>query len=150
MDVRPLKAADRDAWLALREELWPDYTASQLDSDVDGFFAGSVKWGVFVAEVEGRLIGFIECSLRDSAPGCNSSPVAYVEGWYVQAPHRSSGIGRELMDRGEAWGRECGCTEMASDTTSDYPLSPAAHQALGFRETKVSIHYQKRLASSQE
>ena len=41
-------------------------------------------------------------------------------------------MGRALVEQAEAWARAEGCVEMAADTDSSYPLSPAAHAALGF------------------
>lgn len=39
---------------------------------------------VWVAEdASGRLLGFVELSLRPYAEGCASSPVPYIEAWYV-------------------------------------------------------------------
>lgn len=49
------------------------------------------------------------------------------------------------MEAGEQWARYKGCTEMASDTTSNYPLSPAAHRALGYQEVKRKFYYRKSL-----
>ena len=56
------------------------------------------------------------------------------------------GIGRALVAAAEAWARAQGCTEMASDTNLDYPLSPLAHARLGYQETSRRFHYRKDLA----
>ena len=39
--------------------------------------------GAFVAEVDGRFVGFLELDHRKYAEGCESSPVPFIEGWYV-------------------------------------------------------------------
>ena len=47
----------------------------------------------------------------------------------------------------EAWAMEQGCTEMASDTNTDYPLSPTAHDRLGYQEVGRDIFFRKVLVS---
>jgi aminoglycoside 6'-N-acetyltransferase I len=99
-----------------------------------------------VAEIApGRLCGLAEVSLHEEAEGCNSSPVGYIEGWFVDPSHRGRGIGRRLVEAGEAWARSCGCTEMASDTTSEFPESPFAHRALGYIDAGATFHFRKEL-----
>ena len=53
------------------------------------------------------------------------------------------GVGRALVERIEAWARAAGCREMASDTNPSYPISPAAHEALGYAE--VERYFRKEL-----
>src|SRR5438093_892257 len=70
---------------------------------------------VFVADGDSALAGFIELGLRSVAEGCSSSPVPYVEGWYVEAAARRRGIGGALMHAAESWCREQGYREFGSD-----------------------------------
>lgn len=39
--VRPLEPADRDAWLAMRRDLWPDADPAELAREVQRFLTGS-------------------------------------------------------------------------------------------------------------
>ena len=82
-------------------------------------------------------------SIHESAPGCESDRIGYIEAWYVDPDARGLGLGRALVERIEAWARAAGCREMASDTTPFYPLSPAAHAALGYEE--VERHFRKEI-----
>lgn len=81
-----------------------------------------------------RVLGFAEWSLRAYAEGCASDRVAYLEGWYVIPEARGRGVGAALVAGGEAWGREQGCTEAASDAELDNTVSINAHKALGFED----------------
>src|SRR5262249_44408301 len=45
---------------------------------------------------EGEPVGFAELSVRPFAEGCRTSPVAYLEGWYVAPGARRKGVGRRL------------------------------------------------------
>lgn len=101
---------------------------------------------VFVAErAAGCLGGFLEAGTRPYADGCDTSPVGYVEGWYVDPDLRRHGVGGLLVRAAEEWARSIGCREMASDTTLDNDTSIAAHEALGYREVERLIHFAKCL-----
>lgn len=83
--ARPVALGDRDEWLRLRLVLWPDSTADEVDDYFrHGGFRIFERSTVIVADNgDGRLAGFTEASVRPFAEGCMTSPVAYLEGWYV-------------------------------------------------------------------
>lgn len=145
--IRPVQPADKAEWLRLRAALWlHETTLADLENELETILADQDRQPVFVAEKPGGgLCGMIEASLHKNAPGAVSSPVGYLEGWYVDPDWRGKGIGRQLAMAAENWAREKGCREMASDTDSNYPLSPAVHVALGYEETLRVIHYLKKL-----
>jgi aminoglycoside 6'-N-acetyltransferase I len=102
---------------------------------------------LFVAERQGRVIGFIEVGLRSHADGCDGArPVGFIEGWFVAPAHRGRGVGHALMDAAEAWTREQGCVEIASDTWADNVASERAHTALGFEVVDRCVNFRKALA----
>ena len=140
MVIRPVEAGDRAEWLRLRLALWPDSSAEEEQGEVDTFLAGfplpTLMAAFVAARPEGGLCGLVEVSIRASAPGCQSDRVGYVEAWYVDGDVRGQGVGQALVERAEAWARAAGCREMASDTTPFYPISPAAHAALGYAEVE--------------
>lgn len=144
VETRAVAPADKPVWGEMRVRLWPSHDGDKLLAELDEVLANE-RYGVFVAVDGGRVVGFIECSLRETAIGCSTSPVGYVEGWYVAGDCRGDGVGRLLLDRGEEWARGYGVTEMASDTTSEYPLSPAAHRALGYEITREATYFRKDL-----
>mgnify|MGYP003374146318 FL=1 len=147
MVIRAVEAGDRGEWLRLRLALWPDSPPAKEGGEVDTFLAGyplPTLMAAFVAvRPEGGLCGLVEVSIHESAPGCESDRIGYVEAWYVDEDWRGRGLGRALVERIEAWARAAGCREMASDTTPFYPLSPAAHAALGYEE--VERHFRKEI-----
>ena len=96
-------------------------------------------------ERSGGLVGFVEVSLRAYAEGCTSTPVGYVEGWYVTPAVRRRGVGRALMAAGERWARAQGCRELASHTELHTVESQRAHAALRFAETERLVCYRKPL-----
>ena len=136
--IRPATAADTEAWLALRCALWPDGTAAEHRAEIEQYLAGAFPRGPWVAllaeDGDGRVVGLAEVSTRPCAEGCETTPVAYLEGWIVAEAVRRAGVGRALVDAAAAWGRERGCREFASDSEPENHVSAAAHQALGFED----------------
>ena len=135
--IRPLREADQDEWLRLRMALWPDHTAEEMRQEMAALLADSQQ-PVFVAErPDGGLCGLVEVAIHTQAPGCTTDRIGYLEGWYVDDDVRGQGVGKRLVEAAEDWARSVGCREMASDTTSDYATSPAAHTALGYQVAEI-------------
>ena len=147
MVIRAVEAGDRSEWLRLRLALWPDSSVVKEGEEVDTFLAGYPLPTLMAAFVgvrpEGGLCGLAEVSIHESAPGCETDRIGYVEAWYVDEDWRGRGLGRALVEHIEAWARAAGCGEMASDTNPSYPTSPAAHEALGYAE--VERYFRKEL-----
>jgi aminoglycoside 6'-N-acetyltransferase I len=143
--IRPLKHDDLAAWQAFRVALWPALTRDENKSESAAILADTDCWAVFVCEAEGRLRGFVEVSLRRYADGCASSPVGYVEGWYVDEQSRRAGVGRGLLAAAEDWARAKGCIEMASDALLDNVDSYRAHCRLGYAEVERQVIFRKSL-----
>ena len=153
MRIRAATVADVAAWSALRAALWPDADAAELQREAAAFFAGTQSGqpiaAVLLAEDgEGVPCGMIELSLRLYAEGCGTSPVPYVEGWYVAPDQRGRGIGRALAAAAEAWALAEGHAELASDALLENTASHKAHAALGFTEVERSVHFRKILKPS--
>lgn len=148
MTVHPVTTADRNRWVEMRHALWPDAVRDELGREADAYLRGEgfMLEAVFVAAAaDATLVGFAEISLRPYAEGCISSPVAYLEGWYVETSHRGCGVGRALVAAAEEWARGRGCREFASDALLDNTASAAAHAALGFEEVEQIRCFRKAL-----
>lgn len=148
MNIRPVTRADRDEWLRMRTALYPDSAPEEIDEWLDNADKGTLLVGVAVLVAErgdGRLAGVVEISLRSYAEGCVTTPVAFLEGWYVDPDVRRQGIGAKLVRAAEDWARERGLAEIASDTQIDNDVSLRAHLALGFEEVERQICFRKRL-----
>ena len=100
----------------------------------------------FVAEADGQVIGFAEVSLRsDYVSGCETSPVAFLEGIFVHPDWRRAGVGRALVTVCEQWGLSQGCRELGSDARLDNAASHRFHGHTGFEETGRVVYFRKLL-----
>jgi aminoglycoside 6'-N-acetyltransferase I len=143
--IRRATHEDKSDWLRMRQGLWPDAPIEYLEFDLDDRLADP-DYAVFVASNENwQLVAFIEVGLRDHGEGCETSPVGYIEAWYVDERIRGQKLGRELVSLAEGWAREKGCQEMASDTWLENEASIAAHLKLGYWEAERLVHFVKRL-----
>ncbi len=148
--VRLAARADVEAVARMFCALWPegalDEHRTEANAILSGAPIGTMPLVVFVAQVEGEVVGFVEIGLRSHADGCDPSrPVGFVEGWYVDPEHRRRGLGRALIRAAEEWSRSKGCREIASDTWIDSEPSQSAHQALGFEIVDRCVHFRKSL-----
>jgi len=143
--IRRATQEDKPAWLRMRQGLWPVAPIEYLDFDMDDLL-GDPDYAVFVASgADGEVEAFIEAGLRDYGEGCETSPVGYIEAWYVDEHIRGQKLGKELVYVAEQWAREKGAAEMASDTWLENETSIAAHLKLGYEEAERLVHFVKRL-----
>jgi aminoglycoside 6'-N-acetyltransferase I len=145
MIVRRIRREDFTGWLRMRLELWPDHDVEEIRTEMEEILVDPNQ-PVFVAErPDGSLGGFLEASVHNDTYGCDTKPVGYIEGWYVDADLRRQGIGGLLTAAAEAWAVEQGFKEMASDCEIENQVSRQAHFALGYEEVERLIHFRKFL-----
>jgi aminoglycoside 6'-N-acetyltransferase I len=143
--IRRATDEDKWEWLRMRQGLWPEAPVEYLTFDLDERLVDP-DYAVFVASnTDGQLVAFVEVGLRDHGEGCETSPVGYIEAWFVGEYVRGQKLGRELIHAAEEWARGKGCAEMASDTWLENEASIAAHLKLGYWEVERLVHFVKRL-----
>lgn len=146
MKVREAVSEDRPEWARMRKALWPGSDDDHEHETSDHFAGRGVKMTVLVAEADdGALVGFLELGERSHAPGCESSPVPFIEGWYLDPAARGKGIGKALVRAAEEHARAAGFTEIASDVEIGNEDSIAAHVALGYEETDRVVSFRRSL-----
>jgi aminoglycoside 6'-N-acetyltransferase I len=144
--IRKLGEPDFDEWARMRIALWPHLDAEECLIEMRRMLADPDRVVIFVSEHSvGRLQGFIEAGFRDVAQDCTTSPVGYIEGWFVDPEARRAGVGRALVEAAENWARAKGCQEMASDTHVANTLSQQAHRRLGYEPGPPIIPFRKSL-----
>ena len=98
-----MTVADIEVWAAMRAALWPEETAEQHEAGIGDVLRDGQYWG-FIAEMpDARAVGFAEVSIRRYANGCESQPVPFLEGIWVELQFRRQGIGARLLRHVEAF-----------------------------------------------
>jgi aminoglycoside 6'-N-acetyltransferase I len=143
--IRQIVEADRADWVRLRDALWPGSLADHERETRRYFDAIGDSPVIFVAEADGHVVGFLEMDYRNYAPGCSSSPVPFIEGWYVEPAMQGRGIGRALIEAAEAHARATGYIEIASDADVQNAEGIGAHSALGYDEVERVVCFRKTL-----
>jgi len=143
--IRRAQPEDKPEWFRMRLLLWPDHTEPEMLAEMDEILSNEEQPVFVAARASGGLGGFLEGGIRKYADGCDTSPVGYIEGWYVDEDLRQKGIGSRLVEAMEDWARARGLTEMGSDTWLDNETSIAAHKRLGYVEMERLVHFAKKL-----
>ncbi len=144
--VRPLEEKDISEWFRLRKLLWDESTDDEHKREMLDIYENKETQLILVAEIsDGKLVGFLEGSIRPFVEDCHTDHVGYLEGWFVESEYRKHGIGRKLVKAAESWARGKGCEEMASDSEIGNNLSLVAHLNLGYVETSRLVHLRKDL-----
>lgn len=150
MKIAPARLEDATDWAAMREALWPN--GGDRGTHAEDITRLLVDPGdtlnLIARHEDGAALGFAEASLRrDYVNGCDSSPVAFLEGIYVAPTARKQGVARALVAAIEVWARGNGLTELASDALLDNIDSHRMHDALGFTETQRVVFFRKPLGA---
>lgn len=145
-NVRPVKERDLNEWFRLRQLLWDELSDDEHQTEMLDIYEHTDSQLVLVAETDnGKLIGFLEASIRPFVEDCHTEHVGYLEGWFVEEEYRRFGVGRRLVRSAESWARSKGCEEMATDSEIGNDLSLKAHLNLGYEETSRLVHLRKDL-----
>jgi aminoglycoside 6'-N-acetyltransferase I len=145
ISIRQMHAADRAIWADMRAALWPDDTRKERVAAVDELLASGGNWGLLAETTDGDAVGFAEVAVRPYANGCDTRPVAFLEGIWVKPGFRRRGVGALLIAYAEALVSARGFRELGSDTPIDNRDSQAAHRAWGFAETEKVVYFRKVL-----
>ena len=144
VEIKTLNESMLGSWVNMRQELWPWATREQHLYEVKELIESGefVAWAVWRGN---EAIGFLELYVRPFANGCNSRPVPFLEGIWIEPAWRSNGIGRQLLNVAENWAKSKGHSEMGSDADLENINSHKAHLAWGFVETERVVYFRKGL-----
>lgn len=144
MIIRKATPADSMALATLASLMW-EHDPAELEPEFASLTSSS-EAACFLAYQDEQPIGFAQCQLRhDYVEGCDTSPVGFLEGIYVEEAFRHGGVARSLLQACENWARGVGCTEFASDCELDNHTSLAWHLSAGFAEVNRTIWFAKKL-----
>ena len=113
---------------------WRSRKARHVDEDVE-----ANPSGVFVAEEDGNILGYISTRL-DREAGKGRIPNLAVDG-----AARGRGIGRQLIEHAVAYFRREGMAFATIETMVNNPVGQHLYPSCGFVEAGRQIHYAMKL-----
>ena len=142
VEVRTAGKNDVEAVARLAGELGYTSTGAQVRKRLD-LIDGDPQHATFVAVAgDGTVVGWIQlsriCSLE-------ADPRAEITGLVVDSMHRGDGVGRLLVERGEAWARERGLTTMGVHSNVVRERAHTFYLRLGYAVTKSQKVFRKTL-----
>ena len=143
--IKKAMPCDSRVLAELAVQLWDRHTVDALETEFLETMQDE-RSAFFIQYCLDAPVGFAQCALRtDYVEGTESSPVGYLEGIFVTAEYRDRGYAKELLSACEAWARNNGYTEFASDCELDNTGSLQFHLAMGFQEANRIICFKKRI-----
>jgi aminoglycoside 6'-N-acetyltransferase I len=143
--IRELTSADRAVWCRMRTSLWPDETVRGHHAAIGEILAAKDAWGFIAETSENEPLGFAEISIRKAANGCESQPVPFLEGIWVEPQSRRRRVGARLIAHIEAFLTARGFHELGSDSLIENQAAHEAHARWGFSETERVVYFRKPL-----
>jgi ribosomal protein S18 acetylase RimI-like enzyme len=90
--------------------------------------------GLFVAEIEGQVAGYVHVTVREAPPIPILVPrrIAVVDNIVVKEAYRRSGLGRALMGRAEQWAQAKGAADVELNVYEFNESAIAFYESLGY------------------
>ena len=109
---------------------WRWRKARHIDDD-----ARADPEGIFVAELDGRIVGYIT-TRRDLEGG-----IGWIPNLAIAADHRGRGLGRQLIEYALEHFRSLGLTHAKIETLVQNEVGYRLYTSLGFREVARQVHF---------
>ena len=143
--IREARKEDALVLAQMARKIWDNDSVEELKKEFEEF-AENQNMVSFIIYEDSDSIGFANISIRyDYVEGCETTPVAYLEGIYVDEKYRNRGYGRDLVKACEDWAKDRDIKEFASDCELTNLSSFAFHKAIGFEESNRIICFKKDL-----
>ena len=140
--VRAARQDDTQALAHLSGELGYPVTAAQVRERL-GAIEGKHDHATFVAVApEKEVVGWIQLS---EVRALEVEPRAEITGLVVDSGYRSAGVGRLLVERGEAWARERGLQTIGVRSNVVRERAHAFYERLGYAVVKSQKVFRKSL-----
>lgn len=142
VEIRPGIVADAEAIADLSGQLGYPSTAAQVRERFAVLDRGGA-YGVAVAAVAGRVVGFVLCH---GVYSLQRDPCAEIGGLIVDADHRNMRIGERLVAAAEAWARVHGFREMIVHSNVIRADAHRFYGRLGYGVVKAQQYFRKEIA----
>lgn len=150
MQIQPITRENFQDWLAMRKELYSGLSDTFHRREMEAILDSDESHAFIATDTNGDDVGLLELSLRNIVDGCVGGPVGYIEGLYVRPACRNRGYGRLMVEFAEAWSRDRGCREIATDSELENIRAQDFFRRCAFTETWRIVEFTKVLKSRPE
>jgi ribosomal protein S18 acetylase RimI-like enzyme len=133
-DITSIDKNIEDRFGLLNATDWVCRKLKHIDADI----AANAE-GIFVAEEEGQVIGYITTVLD------YDTLLARIPNMAVAAGHQGKGVGKALMDASLAYMREKGMEHAKIEALAQNPVATTFYPRVGFHEVARQVHYVMKL-----
>lgn len=141
MIIRPAKSEDYDAVMRLYNGFVAEDRYSKHDNDSFRKVLASPSSRLFVADDDGKLIGFAAVSTRFIVR--YPRPIAELDELFVDPEARAHGVGSLLMEAVEAFAREQHCYRLYIESAYEHKIGHSFYEHLGYKNN--GYHFLKNL-----
>lgn len=99
--------------------------------------------GAFVAELEGKVIGWIHVYVAHILEARDSN--VEIGGLVVDETHRGAGVGKALVKQGEEWTLQSGFDEIKLRSAIKRTEAHKFYESLGYQIVKTQVRLEKKL-----
>jgi len=131
---------------------WAEQYIVAAEQNAEAFSQDPKKYGVYLAVLEGSVVGFVYVRLH------TWNQLAQIEGLAVDVSHQRKGIASDLVKKAEAFAREKGARGIYVDTPTLNRKGRGFYEAIGYKygyempryyeENLDGITYQKFFAEN--
>jgi len=141
LKIRLVNVQDSTPLAGLAGQLGYPSTVEQIASRLANVYKRPDQ-AVFVAEVDGQVAGWVHVF---ACPTVELDLYAEVGSLVVDQDQRGQGIGKALMDKAEAWARQCGIYEVCLRSNVIRKEAHQFYEALGYERIKSQFTFRKAL-----
>lgn len=142
LEVRAARESDVEAIAHLAGELGYPSTPAEVGQRLAAFLE-TPEHAAFIAEgSDGHICGWIQLS---EVRSLTSDPRAEIIGLVVDSTRRSAGIGKRLVEKGEAWARKRGLQHIGLHSNVVRERAHEFYRRLGYAEAKSQKVFRKDL-----
>jgi GNAT superfamily N-acetyltransferase len=142
MTIRTAATDDAPAIAALVTQLGYEAAPHEVGERLARLLARPSAQRFFVAERDGRLLGWVHVETAESV---DSGSYAHIAGLVVDRSHRRQGIGAALMAEAEAWARQQGCPVVRLRSSAARTRAHRFYEELGYANVKTQYAFVKPL-----
>jgi N-acetylglutamate synthase-like GNAT family acetyltransferase len=130
MNIRPAKIQDSKKISSLMDQLGYGASGQLIEKKLTEFAKTPIDT-VFVAEVEGLVVGVISCHITSLFHQAGSS--GRITSMVIEQKHRGQGVGKCLVSEAEAFFQSSGCVKSEVTSGDHRPEAHAFYESCGYK-----------------